>query len=125
MLFWEPLFWYQIDPLFYSLSADYLQYFHLLLVGCLLVFIGVCGLFFFYRELTFIHILLVLELILLGLSLITLVFAYYYSNPLGFLLVYIFLMLSAAESALGLSLLITFYRVREETLLTSFNRLFG
>jgi NADH-quinone oxidoreductase subunit K len=125
MLFWEPLLWYQIDPLFYTLSVDYVKLFHLLLVGLLLVFIGFFGICFYYERLSVIHFLLLLEVILLGLNLITIVVAQYYSNPIGFLLIFFFLTLAAAESAIGLTLLILFYRVREETLLQNLNRLFG
>lgn len=124
MFFWEPLFWYQIDPLFYSLPMDFIKLFHLLLIGLLLVFIGICGIFFYYDRLSVIHLLLLLELILLGLNLITIAVVYFYSNPLGFLLVFFFLTLAAAESAIGLSLLILFYRVREQTMLHNFNKLF-
>lgn len=125
MLFWEPLFWYQIDPLFYSMPLDYVKIFHLILVGVLLCFIGFWGVFFYYERLSLIHFLLLLELILLGLNLILIGISYSCSNPVGFLLIFFFLTLAAAESAIGLSLLIIFYRVRDETLLTRFNRLFG
>jgi NADH-quinone oxidoreductase subunit K len=125
MLFWEPLLWYQIDPLFYTLAVDYVKLFHLLIVGLLLFFVGFFGILFYYERLSVIHFLLLLELILLGLNLITVVIAQYYLNPVGFLLIFFFLTLAAAESALGLSLLILFYRVREETLLQNLNKLFG
>lgn len=124
MLFWEPILWYQVDPLFYSLTVDFINLYHLFVLGILLIFVGVCGLFFFSMQFSVIHTLLLFELILLGLNLITIVISYYCVNPIGFLLVYFFLTLAAAESAIGLSLLILFYRIREDTLLVAFNRLF-
>jgi NADH-quinone oxidoreductase subunit K len=123
LVMWEPLFWYQTDPLFYSISINFVNLYHLSLIGISLILIGIFGIFFYSWDLSFVHLLLLLELILLGFSLITIVVTYVVSNPLGFLLVYFLLTLAAAESAIGLSLLILFYRVREDTLLVGFNRI--
>jgi NADH-quinone oxidoreductase subunit K len=123
-MFWEPLFWYQIDPLFYSVSLDFLKLYQLTVIGVLLLGISVFGIFFYSRILSLIQLLLLLELALLGFNLLAIAITFFFSNPLGLLLIYFFLTLAAAESALGLTLLILYYRLREDTLLTTFNRLF-
>lgn len=122
MRLWEPIFWYQFDTLFYVTNWDYIQCFFLLIVALLILCIGVCGLLF--KNLSIINVLLSFELILLGVNLIAVVFTIYFFNPIGFLFILILLVLAACESALGISLLIVFYRIRQETLIEMYNKLY-
>ena len=83
----------------------------LLILTCFLVFwIGLTGIFFNRRLV--ISILLAVELTLLAINLVFLTFAAYLDDLIGVVMALYILCVAAAESAIGLALIIIFYRVR-------------
>ena len=89
-------------------ACDPLQ---LLLLTCFFVFwTGLTGIFFNRRLV--ISILLAVELTLLSINLIFLSFAAYLDDIIGVLMALYILCVAAAESAIGLALIIIFYRAR-------------
>ena len=83
----------------------------LLILTCFFAFwIGLTGIFFNRRLL--ISILLAVELTLLSVNLMFLSFAAYLDDIIGVLMALYVLCVAAAESAIGLALIIIFYRAR-------------
>ena len=76
----------------------------------ILVFIGITGLLYFRKNIIFI--LLCIEIILLGISLLFFFFAIKNDCILGYIFIYTIFTIAAAETAIGLSLIISFYRQR-------------
>lgn len=120
MYFWEPIFWYQFDTLLYSLNFDYIQLLYLLIVSTGIILIGLLGLL---RRVSVVHLLLSLELILLGINILILLLTLYFNNPQGYLCIFILLTLAASESAIGISILILFYRIRQNISINFFMQL--
>ena len=84
----------------------------LLVLTCFFLFwIGLSGIFFNRRLV--ISILLAVELTLLSINLMFLSFAAYLDDMIGVLMALYVLCVAAAESAIGLALIITFYRARK------------
>jgi NADH-quinone oxidoreductase subunit K len=117
MRLWESILWYNSDlSLLGVTSVDYLIFFFLPIISSLLLFISILGLF--YKNLSLIHILLLFEIIVLGINLLVLSFALFFSNIEGYIIFLILLTVAAAESSIGLSLIILLYRYKEVTSLT-------
>jgi NADH-quinone oxidoreductase subunit K len=95
----------------YSTFASDLGFLRLLVITCFIVFwIGLTGIFFNRRLV--ISILLAVELTLLSINLLLLSFSAYLDDLVGVVLALYVLCVAAAESAVGLALIMTFYRVR-------------
>jgi NADH-quinone oxidoreductase subunit K len=82
----------------------------LVLTSFLVFWIGLTGIFFNRRLV--ISILLAVELTLLSINLVFLTFAAYLDDIIGVLMALYILCVAAAESAIGLALIIIFYRAR-------------
>lgn len=107
--------------LFYLTTYDIFLEIHVLYLGFWITYIGLLGLFF--RITNLFYVLISFELLLLGLNLITISMTILYDNPQGFFIVYLLLVLAAVETALGLSLLVVYYRLRKTLLLDHLNDL--
>ena len=95
-----------------SLGISYIP--NLLITTSLIVFmIGVSGIFF-NRKLI-LSILLAIELTLLGINLLVLTYAACLDDNVGVVLGLYILCVAAAESAIGLALIIVWYRIRRTT----------
>jgi NADH-quinone oxidoreductase subunit K len=81
-----------------------------LFVSFALFFIGVLG--FLFNRKNILLLLLALELMLLSINLNLVLFSVYLDDLLGQVFTLVVLTIAAAESALGLAILITYYRVR-------------
>jgi len=81
-----------------------------ILLSFILFFIGVQGILFFKKN--FINILITLELILLSLNFNFVIFSCYLDDILGQIYCLMILTIAAAESSIGLALLIIYYRLR-------------
>jgi len=84
-------------------------------VGLGLYFIGSVGLFLLRRNL--IGTLISIELLLLSLNYLFLLFSVYHQDAVGQLYALCVLAVAAAESSLGLSILLIFYRIRGSVLI--------
>lgn len=103
----------------YILPLDYISLLLVLYTGLLIIFCGVIGLCL--KTLTLINILICFEIILLGLNLCIVSSILYYENPQGFLLIFLLLTVGTAESALGLALMVLFFRIRNTNFTNYFN----
>jgi len=81
-----------------------------LLLSILLFIIGSCGMFIFRKHV--INILISLELIILSLNINFIVISCYFDDLLGQLYSLIILTVAAAESSVGLAIIIVYYRLR-------------
>jgi NADH-quinone oxidoreductase subunit K len=93
----------------FFLNNFYFNYFYFLIPIILIIF-GIWSLNFFTRN--YLFILISLELILLGINLIFCLSSIYLDDFVGQLFALFILTIIAAESALGLALLVIFYRLR-------------
>lgn len=81
------------------------------IIFSLIIFLlGIVGIFIFRKH--FINILISLELILLAINLNFVIFSFYLDDMLGQIYCLIVLTVAAAESSIGLALLIIYYRLR-------------
>ena len=81
-----------------------------LLTSILLLIIGFVGIFLSRKNL--ILILMSIELILLALELTILLITLYLDNIFGYVFIFYILTIAAAETALGLALIITYYKIK-------------
>jgi NADH-quinone oxidoreductase subunit K len=88
-----------------------------------LFFIGLFGIFINRKNL--LTIIICLELILLSINLNLLISAYYLDDIMGEIFVVIILTVAAAESSIGLAILIIYYRLRGTIAIEFINYLKG
>jgi NADH-quinone oxidoreductase subunit K len=81
---------------------------HFLVLGALLFAIGVVGIFLNRRNL--IVLLMAIELMLLAVNLNFVAFSHYLGDPAGQVFVFFILTVAAAESAIGLAILVVLFR---------------
>jgi NADH-quinone oxidoreductase subunit K len=81
-----------------------------ILLSITLFMIGTCGMFLFRKHI--INILISLELLILSINLNFIVFSCYLDDLMGQLYSILILTVAAAESSLGLAIVIVFYRLR-------------
>jgi NADH-quinone oxidoreductase subunit K len=81
-----------------------------LLVSVILFFIGIFG--FIFNRKNILLLLLALEIMLLSVNINLVVFSVYMDDIFGQIFTLVVLTVAAAESALGLSILISYYRLR-------------
>ena len=81
---------------------------HSLVLGALLFAIGVVGIFLNRKNL--IILLMAIELMLLAVNLNFIAFSHYLGNPAGQVFVFFILTVAAAESAIGLAILVVLFR---------------
>jgi NADH-quinone oxidoreductase subunit K len=104
-----------------SLTHIKLQLF--LFFGFLLFLIGFLGLAINKKNL--ITILLSLEIIALSLSLLYLFLGVFFGNNFGFVVALIIMSIAAAESAIGLSLLVVYFRLKKSLSIIKLSNMFG
>ena len=83
---------------------------HYLVLGALLFSIGVVGIFMNRKNL--IVLLMAIELMLLAVNLNFVAFSYYLGDMAGQVFVFFILTVAAAESAIGLAILVVLFRTR-------------
>jgi len=88
--------------------VNYITYF--LITSILLFFLGLLGLIFNRKNILII--LMSIELVLLAVNLNFVIFSVYLDDIFGQIFSLFILTVAAAESAIGLALLVTFYRVK-------------
>ena len=81
---------------------------HYLILGAILFAIGIVGVFLNRKNL--IVLLMAIELILLAVNLNFVAFSYYLNDPAGQIFVFFILTVAAAESAIGLAILVVLFR---------------
>ena len=94
-----------------------------IILAFLLFLIGILGIIFNKKSL--INIMLAIELMYLGINLSFIFFSIMLNNPKGQLFAMILLAIIAAESALGLGLLIVAFRLKGSIYLRNFKKLKG
>jgi NADH-quinone oxidoreductase subunit K len=94
-----------------------------LFVSVILFFIGLCGIFVIPQNI--IIILISLELILLSINLNFIMFSIYLDDISGQIYALFILTVAAAESAIGLALVVIYYRLRGIISLDYINNLKG
>jgi NADH:ubiquinone oxidoreductase subunit K len=95
----------------------------ILVVSAFIFFVGVLGLFFTRRHI--ILLLLSIELIFLSVNYNFLIFSLYLDDILGQFFVLCIIAVAAAESVIGLAILVIFYRLRGGISLDLINLLKG
>jgi NADH-quinone oxidoreductase subunit K len=81
---------------------------HYLILGAILFAIGIVGVFLNRKNL--IVLLMAIELILLAVNMNFVAFSYYLNDPAGQIFVFFILTVAAAESAIGLAILVALFR---------------
>jgi NADH-quinone oxidoreductase subunit K len=81
---------------------------HYLVLGAILFSIGIVGIFLNRKNI--IILLMAVELMLLAVNMNFVVFSYYLGNAAGQIFVFFILTVAAAESAIGLAILVTLFR---------------
>lgn len=94
-----------MHPLFGSIGVG-----HYLVVSTLLFVMGICGIFLNRKSV--ITILMAIELILLAVNINFVVFSTYLADLSGQVFTVFILTVAAAEAAIGLAILVTYYRLR-------------
>lgn len=94
-----------------------------LVVGVVLFCIGVLGVFVTRKNI--ILILMCVELMLLGVNLNLIVFSVYLDDLVGQIFALFVLTVAAAESAIGLAILVVYYRLRGSILINYISSLRG
>lgn len=93
------------------------------ILSTMLFCIGVCG--FFLNRRNLIILLMSIELILLAANINFVAFSYFNNDALGQLFVIFSLTVAAAEAAIGLAILITYYRIKGNIKMDEINLLKG
>jgi NADH-quinone oxidoreductase subunit K len=101
----------------------YISLVEVLITSTLIFIIGILGIAFNRKNL--IVLLMSIELMLLGVSLNFVAFSIFMENPMGQLYAMLILTLAAAESAIGLAILVVYYRIRKTISLDSIKFLRG
>lgn len=81
-----------------------------MLLSNILIIIGILG--FVYNKKSIIILLINMEIMLLGLTLNILIWSNYFNDSIGLIWSVAILILAGGESAIGLSLLVNYYRIR-------------
>lgn len=87
----------------------------MLLLGFVIFIAGIIG--FYYNVKNSIMMLICIELIFLGITVLIIVFSYVLDDIIGFSLVIYLISLAGAESAIGLSLIVGYYRLKNTAVL--------
>jgi NADH-quinone oxidoreductase subunit K len=95
----------------------------LFFVSLAIFFIGLVGIFINRKNL--LTVIICIELILLSINLNLLTSAFYLDDILGQIFVVVILTVAAAESSIGLAILIIYYRLRGTIAIQSINTLKG
>jgi NADH-quinone oxidoreductase subunit K len=96
---------------------------YFVLFGLILFFFGMLGLFLTRRNL--IVIIMCIELMLLGLNIDFIVYSFYLDDLAGEIFSLFILTVAAAESAIGLAILVVYYRIKGTIATLFINKLKG
>ena len=96
---------------------------HYLIIGAILFAIGVFG--FFLNRRNLIVLLMAIELMLLAVNLNFVAFSYYLNDMHGQVFVFFILTVAAAESAIGLAILVLLFRNKSNINVDELNSLKG
>jgi NADH-quinone oxidoreductase subunit K len=96
---------------------------HYLLVSAMVFVIGICGLFLNRKNI--ITILMSVELMLLAVNINLVAFSVYLQNLSGQIFTFFILTVAAAEAAIGLAILVVYYRNRGTVEVQDINTLKG
>ena len=96
---------------------------HYLVLGAIVFSIGVVGIFLNRKNL--VVLLMAIELLLLAANMNFIAFSYYLGDLAGQVFVFFILTVAAAESAIGLAILIVVFRSRRTINVQDLNRLQG
>jgi NADH-quinone oxidoreductase subunit K len=107
-LIWEPLLWNTNSLELYIDHKPIINFISLICLGYLVFFIGFIGFFFFKGSLLFC--LITIELMFVGLNFLIIFLGFYLQFFFSQLFVLCLLTLSAAETAIGLSLLLLYHK---------------
>ena len=100
-----------------------IQFTDLLILSACLVFLGFLGIFIARNNL--IIVLLSIEIILLVINFLFILFSVYLDDILGQVVAVLILSVAAAETSIGLALLVLFYRLNKVIYLDLLNHLKG
>jgi NADH-quinone oxidoreductase subunit K len=89
------------------------------------VMIGICIVCMFMFGVNMIMVLVSIELILLGVNIQLVSYSLYFDDLVGQFLALIVLTVAAAESAIGLGIVVVYYRMRGNVLLSGINMIHG
>ena len=96
---------------------------HHVILSTLIFTIGVCGIFLGRKNI--INIMMALELILLAVNINLVAFSSYLDDLTGQIFTFFILTVAAAEAAIGLAILVTYYRNRNSIEVEDINALKG
>jgi NADH-quinone oxidoreductase subunit K len=102
---------------------DYIGLQHYLIVSCLVFTIGILGLFMHRKNI--ITILMSIELMLLAVNINFVVFSVYMQELSGQIFSIIILTIAAAETSIGLAILLVYFRNKGEIEVTGANQMKG
>ena len=85
----------------------------ILVIMNILVFIIALSCIFFLRKSNLILILICIELIFISINILFIIFSIIVDDIIGYFFSFFILTISAAESAIGLAILIVFYRLKQ------------
>jgi NADH-quinone oxidoreductase subunit K len=97
--------------------------FHYLTLACLLFVLGICGIFLNRKNI--ITILMSVELMLLAVNINFVAFSVYLGDVTGQIFAIFVLTVAAAEAAIGLAILVVFYRNRGSIAVEDINAMKG
>ena len=100
-----------------------LHFSNLNFIAFMLILLGLCGIIFNYKNI--ILTLISIELCLLGINLNFIFNSIFINDIFGILFSLIILIVAAAEAAIGLAILVLFYRVRSSIFINYTNYLRG
>lgn len=112
MLFWEPILWNTTAIVLY-IEHQVLNIGALIFLGYLIFIIGLFGLI--YYRFSLLYCLISIEVMLVGLNFSIIFIGAFLHQPFCQILVLILLTLAAAETALGLSLVLMYYKLYKTT----------
>jgi NADH-quinone oxidoreductase subunit K len=113
-MFWEPIIWNSnFLNIYFRDNIFYLMYF--IGLGYIIFFGAIMG-FFLYRQSLFFS-LLFIELILVSINFIFLLIGNLLLEPFCYILVLYLLTLAAAETVLGMTLLLLYYRITKTSMI--------
>ena len=96
---------------------------HYLILGAILFCLGLTG--FIINRKNLINLLMCIELLLLGVNFNLIAFSAFLNNIHGQIFVFFILTVAAAEAAIGLSILMVFFRNRHTVAVAQLNELKG
>jgi len=111
------------SPLYKIHQLHEISLIEVLITSTLIFIIGMLGIAFNRKNLLIL--LMSIELMLLGISLNFIAFSSFLMDPKGQLYAMLILTLAAAESAIGLAILVVYYRISKTISLESINYLRG